>query len=354
MSENNRTRPGGQWRGVPEEDAVRKLLEEAGPRPVLAQDDLASIREAARRQWRRRYGGRAAPRSSVRWWVSLAAAALLAAAGLLWRARISDRPPPAAPAAASLEIATGFARWKSSGEPPVSLRPGAVGRPLPEGSELETGEGPEEWGRLALRMAGGASVRLDAGTRVRLVSTALVELSRGAVYVDTGGEPGTGKEVAVRAPAGLFQGVGTQFEVRAVGEGAVTRLRVREGSVRLELRDESVLTDTGQELIVSGDGSLARRPMPAYGPEWDWVLKTAPMLSIEGVKVRTFLDWTARETGWRVVLADEETRSLCDSVVLHGSIDHLTPAEAPGVVLASAGLGHRISDGTLVVFVAEK
>jgi ferric-dicitrate binding protein FerR (iron transport regulator) len=196
-------------------------------------------------------------------------------------------------------------------------------------------------------------VRLDAGTRVRLASASVIELERGAVYVDTGAEPDRGEEVAVRTSAGLFQGVGTQFEVRAEREGAVTRLRVREGSVRLQREDESVLAGTGQELIVHRDGKLIRGRTTLYGPEWDWVLKTAPMLDIEGVKMRTFLDWIAREVGWRIELADKETVSRCDSVVLHGSIAHLTPAEAPGVVLSSAGLGHRLSDGALVVFVAK-
>ena len=353
MSKTKKTRESQTWRGVDEEESVRRLLKDAGPRPALPADDLASIKEAAYTEWRRRYGDRGSRRRPVRLWMALAAAALLAAVGLVWWARIPDSAPASAPAAASIELLTGVARWEASGEI-AQLLPGAVGRPLPAGSELETQAGSERSGRLALRMAGGASLRLDAGTRVRLASATLVELTRGAVYVDTGAEPGRGEEVAVRTPAGLFQGLGTQFEVRAEGGGAATRLRVREGSVRLDRGDDSVRTDTGQELIVRSDGSLDHGRTAAYGPEWDWVLKTAPMLDIEGVKVRTFLDWIAREAGWRVELADEQTASLCDSIVLHGSINHLTPAEAPSVVLSSSGLGHRVSDGTLFVFVAEK
>ncbi len=354
MSDTKKTRQGQAWRGVHEEEAVRRLLEDAGPRPALPEEDLASIKEAAHAEWRRRYGDRRVPRRSVRLWMSLAAAALLAAVGLVWWARTPDRAPAPALTAASIELLTGVVRWEASGEKPVELLSSAVGRPLRAGSELVTGAGRERLGRLALRMAGGASVRLDDGTRVRLASARVVELTRGAVYVDTGAEPGGREEVAVHTPAGLFQGVGTQFEVRAEAGGAATRLRVREGSVVLDRGVESVLTDTGGELIVRGDGSQDRRRMSAYGPEWDWVVKTAPMLDIEGVKVRTFLDWIARETGRRVELADQQTASLCDSIVLHGSIAHLTPAEAPSVVLSSSGLGHRVLDGTLVVFVVEK
>lgn len=353
MSETKKTRGSQQWRGVHEEEAVRRLIEDAGPRPALPEGDLASIKEAARAEWQRRYGGRGAPARLVRLWMALAAAALLAAVGLVWWARSPDPSPGSVPAAATIELLTGVARWEASSKT-VLLLPGAVGRPLPAGSELETGAGSERLGRLALRMAGGASVRLDAGTRVRLASAAVVELARGAVYVDAGAEPDGHEEVAVRTPAGLFQGIGTQFEVRAEGGGAVTRLRVREGSVRLDREGKSVRAETGQELVVSGDGSLVRRQTAAYGPEWDWVLKAAPMLDIEGIKVRRFLDWIARETGWRIVLADEEAASLADSIVLHGSIAHLTPVEAPSVVLSSGGLGHRVSDGTLFVFVAEK
>ncbi len=198
-------------------------------------------------------------------------------------------------------------------------------------------------------------MRLDSDTRARFASATVVELERGAVYVDTGAEPRRREEVAVWTPAGVFEGVGTQFEVRAEGgAAAMTRLRVREGSVGLDRAGESVLTETGNELIVRGDGSLIRRRIQTYGPEWDWVVQAAPMPDIEGMKVRAFLDWIARETGLRVEIADDEAASLCDSTVLHGSIAHLTPAEAPRVVLSSAGLGHRVADGTLVVFVAEK
>jgi len=348
------TKTNQAWRGVPEEEAVRRLLEGAGPRSPLPEDDLASIKEAARGQWRKLYSDRSVPARLVRWWIPLAAAALLAVVGLVWWARNQDRSPVSVPTVASIERLKGLALLEASAENPVQLLGDAVGRPLPAGSKIATGEASETSGRVALRMAGGASVRLDAGTRVRVASATVVELERGAVYVDTGAEPGRREEVAVSTPAGLFLGIGTQFEVRAGEGGTQTRLRVREGRVKLERAADSVLADAGQELTVQGDGSLVRRRIVAWGPEWDWVLKTAPMLDIEGVKVKTFLDWIAREAGWRIELADEKTATLCDSTVLHGSIDHLTPAEAPGVVLSSCGLGHRVSEGALVVFVAEK
>ena len=332
----------------PEED-LRALMEEAGPRAPLPAEDLAAIRAAARAEWRERYGGaRRGPRA-VRWGMA-AAAVLLAAAGVL-----VFRRPPQAPSAgvASVERVLGEVRAGAGGGKLAALAADAVGRPLPAGAVLETGGGADRSGSVALRMAGGASVRLDSGTRCRLASPAVIALDRGGIYVDTGGPAAGHEPVAVRTAAGLFRSIGTQFEVRAADGGGRTRLRVREGRVRLERGAESVLTDAGQELVVRGDGSLERGATVADGPEWEWVLASAPMPDIEGMKVRSFLEWLARERGWRLELADAETASLADSVVLHGSIAHLTPAQAPDVVLPSGGLGYRVSKGTLVVFVAD-
>jgi hypothetical protein len=197
-------------------------------------------------------------------------------------------------------------------------------------------------------MAGGGSARLDAGTRVRLASATLIELTRGAVYVDTRG----GEDVAVRVPAGLVRPAGTQFEVRVAGDA--TRLKVREGNVRFERGPEMVHAAAGEELVVGGDGSLVRQPISPFGPDWEWVLATAPMPEIEGMKVRRFLDWIAREAGWRVEFANRDASELADSVDLHGSIAHLTPLDATGVVLSSAGLQHRVSNGTIVVSVSRE
>ena len=333
-----------------DDEALRALLEEAGPRAPLPAQDLEAIREAARAEWRERYGG-ARVRSRVSgWWIAAAAAVVLAAAGLLLLRR-APAPPPAT-GVASVERSRGEVLWSPGDGKLAPLSADGAGRTIPAGAVLETVGSARAPGSVALRMAGGASVRLDAGTRARVASSTVIELDRGAVYVDSGGPAARRESVAVRTAAGLFRSIGTQFEVRAEQGGSVTRLKVREGRVRLERGAESVLTDAGQELVVRGDGSLERGEAAADAPEWDWVVTSAPMLDIEGAKVRTFLDWVARERGWRLEFADSETAALADSVVLHGSIAHLTPAEAPDVVLPSGGLGYRVSNGKLVVFVA--
>jgi hypothetical protein len=358
MNETRETGADRQWGGVPEEDAVRRLIEEAGPRPALPRDDLAAIETAARAEWGRRYADRRASSRHGLLWLGLAAAALVGAIGVAWWAKRPGRTDSggALTPVATVEVLTGVVRMRAAdGADAVSLSSDSLRRSLAAGTELETSDRAGEAGRVALRMAGGASVRLDAGTRAKLVSEKLVALERGAVYVDSGSKPGQ-SDVAVRTAAGLFEELGTQFEVRVEdrGEGTVTRLRVREGRVALGREDGPVIAGAGQELVVGADGQVVAQPVAGSGPDWEWVLRAAPMLEIEGLKVREFLDWISRETGWRIELADREAASLADSVVLHGSIRHLTLAESPTVVLSSSGLEHRISGGTMIVFVARE
>lgn len=391
MSEHEHTRPGRDGGGAAEEQAVRRLLAAAGPRPELPRDDLDAITAAARTEWRRRYGHRGdpaarperaggipeqpepaaavSPRSSrpgavrpARRWLALAAAAaVVAALGVAWWASRTDSRG-FIPAVASVEVVAGEVRtWRAGGDGPMPLPADAPGRTLAAGSTIETasGAGGGEAGRLALRTAGGASLRLDAGTRVRLASAERIELTRGAVYVDSGAGPGGRAALAVATAAGVFHELGTQYEVRIAGDGAdvVTRLRVREGRVALdrggEPEGDEWVAAAGEELVVRPDGGIDRAGIGLHGPDWDWVVATAPRLEIEGLPVRAFLDWIARETGLRVEFADVEAAALADSVVLHGSVAHLTPLEALGPVLSSAGLGHRLTDGSLIVFAAD-
>ena len=312
-----------------DERRIEELLRDAGPRAAIPEDDLAAIREAAHTEWRRRYGDPASG-AAQRWWIPVAAAASLAiVAALVWRARPAKTAPPAPEVAAVVERVGADLSWK-------------VGGQLLAGAPIETGAS----GSVALRMAGGASVRVDGSTRLRVKSRTLVELASGAVYVDTA----RGESVAVRAPAGVFHPTGTQFEVR-VHEGT-TRLKVREGSVALDGgAGAPAQASAGEELVVDAQGSIARHSIAAFGPVWEWVLAAAAMPDIEGMKVRRFLDWIAREAGWRVEFADAQAASLADSVDLHGSVSHLAPREAIGVVLSSAGLEHRVANGALVVSV---
>jgi ferric-dicitrate binding protein FerR (iron transport regulator) len=192
---------------------------------------------------------------------------------------------------------------------------------------------------LALRLEGGASLRLDVDSNVRLVSTSVIELRRGAVYLDS---EGTGT-VAVHTPFGTVMEVGTQFEVRLL-ESAV-RVRVREGAVRVA----SHRAEAGTELILQADGSVTRSRIAPYGPPWSWVVKAAPPIRIEGLTLAEVLKRVNRETGWTVRYEDPGLATSAGEIVVHGNVEPLAPDQALEVVLPGAGLEQRVGDGVLIL-----
>lgn len=332
---------------------LERRLKEAGPRPPLPEEDIAWLHQVARRAWERSQGQeRRAARSA---WSPAWTALLAAGVGCVvllgywflgggWR----EAPALAGPAVlvARLERVVGefevrvapSAAWERWAET-------AAGREIVAGSELRTGVG-ERAGRPALRWSDGASLRVDRESLVRLSGSAEVELARGALYVDSPPEAVPG--LTISTPHGRFTEIGTQFEVRVQVHGAGwSRLRVREGRVEVARDDERSVTDAGQELTVRPGMPVERGAVLPFGEPWEWTVAAAPMLDIEGTSVRRFLDWAAREAGWRLEFADRATEELAGRTLLHGSIRHLTPASAPGAVLPTAGLAGRVEGGAL-------
>ena len=57
-----------------------------------------------------------------------------------------------------------------------------------------------------------------------------------------------------------------------------------------------------------GPEGAALRSVDVYGPDWQWVLASAPEFESEGHTVRELLEWVARETGWTVPYEDARSR----------------------------------------------
>jgi ferric-dicitrate binding protein FerR (iron transport regulator) len=308
-----------------EEEAVRRLLEMAGPRPPIPQEDLDAISAATRSAWQTQVRRRVPARRPLRAFAVGLAAALAVAVGLaLWWA--AHRPSPTV-------------AWVEEVAGPIYLESRAVseGAPIPLGAAIRS------VGRASLRLSDGATVRLDLESRLRFVSAAVLELERGGLYVDTGRGP---RSIEVRTSLGRVQDIGTQFALRVSGTALV--VRVRDGAVRTEHRGRTWLTQAGQELVLRRDGRSEIRAVASYGPEWEWVLETSPGFDIEGRSLQELLDWVSRETGWRIVL-DERLADSASRIVLHGSLGELRPDQAPFAVLPGAGLEGELEDGTLTV-----
>lgn len=317
----------------PEDDSIARLLEQAGPRPTAPDERAKRVRDAVRAHWRTAVT--AAPRTRIpfRAAVSLAAAAAVAVVvgwGLWSRA---PRPPGAEAPIAHLLKLEGSIRLSGGGPP----RPGD---PLAPGASVETGAD----GRAALSLADGTSLRIDSGTRVRLLSGPALDLEQGAVYLDSG--PGQNRRtfLEVRTKWGVVRDIGTQFEVRLTADELW--VSVREGLATLATAGRSFGAPAGTRLVAGGTGVESR---PLEDPDWSWVLDIAPAFAMDGKTLHEYLDWLARETGWRIEFADPGIARESSTVVLHGSVADLRPDETPAAVLPTCGLTHRLSDGTLVI-----
>jgi hypothetical protein len=355
-----------------DEATVARLLAAAGPRPPLEDDDVAEIRDAVHAAWREQVGAAepASPsaagggRSRLAWAASLAAAvaaAVLAGWWLLGGAGGvgGSGDAAAAPRVAVLQAADG--QVELSGEAD-EVRPTVVGEELRLGDEVRVASG----GHAALHLDGGADVRLDAGTRLRLLSAAKVELTRGAVYVDTrppeapelaGRLPVLGATVIVHTPAGVVHDVGTRFAVRiqpqAGGGGAAVAVLVRDGEIVVEEAvpegDPKPRAGAGEGLVLRPGEAVERHRVEPFGDAWAWVLAAAPPWRLEGRSLADLLAWVSRETGWRVRYADHSLAETAPGVVLHGDLGGLRPDQAPFAVLPGAGLQAELADGVLVV-----
>ncbi len=310
------------------------------------------IKAAARVEWQKLVESRQKTRPVIRYLAPLAlAASLILALAVGWWWMAQQTPVDSEPVA-TVELVSGEIRaaWQAGGQ--GRGRPAlAVADTLVAGTEIATvGKAGGSTARMALRLRGGHSLRVDGDSRVRLLSTHRIELQRGAVYLDSGVERLTGSGVEVVTPLGIVREIGTQFEVRlqAQKDGGV-RVRVREGSVSLREDGQSFSVASGEELTLRRDGSVARGSIEPYGPEWDWILAAAPSLDIEGLMLSAFLEWVSRETGWRVRYSNEELAGSAATIRLHGTIDGLAPHESLSVVLPGSGLGYRLESGSLLI-----
>ncbi len=328
----NRPRPGERS----DPDEVERLVRLAGRRPAVPAEHAAAVKTAARAEWQRTVRARRQRRLFTRGGGALLAAALvvLAVKTDFWH-RIAPRPVATL---ATLEAATG----------PVTAagRELRLGDGVVAGTLLETGAGGASPARAALRLAGGASVRLDADTRLGLASDSVLELHRGAVYVDSGA---LAQRLEIGTPFGVARNVGTRFDVRLESGDDPLRLRVRGGTVILDRDGEQHTATGGVELAVLADGTVEERQVPAYGPSWDWVLAVLPPFEVRDRPLREFLEWAVHEGGWTLRFADQAAAGRMSETVGAGSITGFSVEEALTLVLPGFALSYRLEDGVLVV-----
>ncbi len=327
------------------DDAVARLLRAAGPRAAVPTEDMARAKQAARAEWLRVAEAEKWRDNGRPWRIALALAASLAlvAGAFLWQGSLKTLWSAGPEPIATLELAEGL-RLGSEGEEAIALE---AGEPLFPGATIETqspGEGPV---RAALRLAGGASLRLKEDSRLRLVSAHVFHLDYGTLYIDAPGDA----SLVVQTPLGMMRDIGTQFEVHLPSDGSRLRLRVREGVILLSRGERSHTAQAGSEVEVLPDGSLMEGSVPSHGEIWNWVQANAPGFDTEGRTVLEILHWASREAGWKLEFAEATLEASLAEASVGSSVILRQPEEGIAAALLSSGLGleHRLEEGVLTV-----
>lgn len=313
------------------DDIVLELLRRAGPRPGVPAERESRVRNAVRAQWLRSTAARHRRRTAL-WVVAhLAAAALILVAIGLPRLR----PVGTVAVGATVEVVRGDVRCGDGvGVCKPLLR-------LLSGSVVTCGEG----GRVALRAAGGASLRMDAGTRATLVAADRVRLERGALYLDSQGN-GRAPGLVVETPLGSVREIGTQLEVRLLDDGL--RVAVREGRARVERPSAAHTVEAGQEATWRESGSITLAALAPDAARWAWVQQVVAF-DLDGSSAAAFARWVAREAGLDLTWASPEIEAAAETIILRGDLPDVVPLESAAIVFPTCGLQARQEAARLVI-----
>ena len=332
---------GGRFgdRGADDASLVERLLNAAGPGPEIPEDGAARVKDAIRPLWNEGILVRARQRRLL-WAGGLAAAAALVIAAVYLPSLRHIDPLPARHGI-TVALIAGTLEVTPPGERVGFFTAEEVGSEISRGSLIRT----RTEARAALWLADGRSVRLDVNTQMRLDSEASISLDSGAVYIESSGSSSAGVEV--RTSFGTARDIGTQFEVRL--SGGTLNVRVREGLVSLTRDDEDYQISHGITFSIDADGAVSTSSISPFDPAWGWTQKIAPPFEIEGRSALAFLDWVSSETGLSIRFADPGVEQAAATTILHGTIDGLSPSEAPAVVLPSCRLVAIQEPGALLV-----
>lgn len=313
-------------------DIVESLIRNAGRRVDPPEDAHREVLVAATDVFRRKL----ARRRQGRWFAVAAAIATLVVASVL----MTQRNAPAGRGdLATIERLTGGVElaqgegWRPLGELDGSL---GVGRRLRTHAD----------GRAALRLAGGASLRLAGQTEVVLDAPGRLFVHHGTIYVDGGVRSGADR-IEVVTPAGTARELGTQFELQVAG--ARIRLRVREGSVSLDRGGRSLVSTAGEQLVIDDFGGVVRGEIEPTSDAWAWAEAVAPVPDIDGRPAAQLISWVARETGRRLRYQSPAVENRAATVILHGNIRHLPPLAALEAMLATTDLEYVLDGDTMEI-----
>jgi len=276
---------------IESERTLESVFDHAVVRPEPPKELEQEVRSAVAAEWRAQVQQRQR-RTLVNW--ALAASVALAAYFGLDALRSSPGVP--AQIVARVDMRQG----------PVSVADEKANHTVVNGEALLSGQTVRtaDDATLSLVWTTGGSLRIGAGSRVRLVDVDEIELQDGKLYFDSQGSQ-AGSPLRVVTREGALQHVGTQYMATIADEGVI--VRVREGRLIVNGDGYTNLAVEDGSIELFRDGGYRQFAEASYGENWDWVAEAAPERSFNGRRIIEFLRWVARETGREVYF---ETRAL--------------------------------------------
>jgi len=315
-------------------DDIGRLIHFAGARDTIPAERLEKARRRVGAHWEhvvahQRRGG---IRTYYRY-VAVAASIVVAigASFILWRA------VDVGPAIASASID------RVLGEVMVANEVAGKGDVIGEDALIATAADS----RIALRMAGGQSLRIDTSSQVLVHSSNHVSLQSGGVYIDTDTALNS-LPIMVSTPFGVARDVGTQFQVRLAD--SVLMVGVRDGVVEVAQAGQASLSVNKDRFVeLDMNGKKAERILSTDDPSWDWVETVAPEFDIQGASLHQYLTWYAKQRGVYLVWADDASQARAERIELAGSIADTTLHESLLIVQRIAPFEFQIEGGTILV-----
>ncbi len=312
----------------------------AKPRPAPPEHVELRVRRAVHAQWQTATAERAV-RGSFRYVAVAASLVVAVAAGLL----LMSKSGPGAPAFEGVRVArvTGQANLATaSGD--VALSASGPALVLARGDAIETGLA----GGATLELGTGRELRVGSGTRAIFAEAGVVRLERGKLYLDSGHRSAGMGEIVVDTPRGRVRHLGTRFLVALTPDEL--RVDVRDG--RVEVSSPALgprIAGPGQALLLSEHGEPLLSHDGAYGPQWQWVERLVPPLSIEGKSLYSVINWAARESGRTVAFENADLESAARRTVLHGDLVLTDPIRGLSQTMLTTRLDYKLRDDIIVI-----
>jgi hypothetical protein len=312
------------------------LLRAVGPRVQPTAEMTRQVRAAVEAEWRNTVAARQ-PRRRFTPWLAAASVAALAVGAWL----VAPQVMQGSASIASVARVTGGVEYRVDQD--GAWQPLQVASTLRPGAEIRTAAD----GRVALHLADGLDLRLDAATTLAMDDRETAQLAAGRVYVDAGAAGAASRDFTIATALGDVRHLGTQY-MAGLDRGGGLTVAVREGSVAVAGGREPLIARAGESITLGHDGRIARGIVAGQDEQWAWAQAIVPEFSIEGRSLDEFLGWAARETGRQLVYSSATAAREAERIELKGSVSGLPPEAAVAAVLTTTpSLQHRFAGSQL-------